>query len=39
MCGEEMEELHEMLREKDKIIDMLTKEKNYYAKKVELISK
>lgn len=39
ICGEEVEELQEILKEKDQIIDMLTKEKNYYAKKVDHISK
>ena len=33
------EELTEILREKDQIIDMLTKEKNYYQKKPESLSK
>jgi uncharacterized protein YqgV (UPF0045/DUF77 family) len=39
ICGEEVEELQEILKEKDQIIDMLTKEKNYYVKKVDHISK
>ena len=46
MCNDDIEvrtngtdmqddELHDFLKEKDTIIDMLTKEKNYYQKKVE----
>lgn len=36
---EEVTQLRDMLSEKDKIIDMLTKEKTYYAKKCEQHSK
>ena len=37
--GDEFEQLQEILREKDQMIDMLTKEKNYYYKKTEMIQK
>ena len=38
--GDEYEsQLNEILREKDHIIELLTKEKNYYVKKTELLAK
>jgi hypothetical protein len=37
--GDELEQMQEMLREKDSVIDMLSKEKNYYVKKTDLLAK
>jgi len=34
-ADEEISQLQEIIKEKDQMIDMLTKEKNYYAKKCE----
>lgn len=33
--GDDNYQLHEIMREKDQIIDMLAKEKNYYVKRCE----
>ncbi len=40
VLGDEYEsQLNEIVKEKDHIIELLTKEKNYYAKKTELMGK
>jgi hypothetical protein len=33
------DEIHEILREKDQMLEMLNKEKTYYQKKLELMAK
>lgn len=37
--GDEFEQLNDMLKEKDHVIEMLSKEKNYYLRKTELLGK